>query len=132
LGPHLALEFAPTVAFGNEDDAAPSVDPAATHAVALFDLGATPELENQGRFLRALVAAAPAGAVVAAVVDATAFDRRFTAVGERVAERRDGWRTWGDAVGAAPVVVKLEDADAAAAEAELQAAFALPGARAAP
>jgi hypothetical protein len=132
LGPKLALEFAPTAAFGHEDDAPPAVDPAATHAVALFDLGATPELENQGRFLRALLAAAPGGAVVAAVVDATAFSRRFAALGERVTERRDAWRAWGDAVGAAPVVVELEDADAAAAEAELQTVFALPGAQAAP
>ncbi|HEY2559663.1 MAG TPA: DUF2868 domain-containing protein [Caldimonas sp.] len=132
LGPQLALEFAPTVAFGREDDAAPAVDPAATQVVALFDLGATPELENQGRFLRALLTAAPGGAVVATVVDATAFSRRFAAVGARVAERRDAWRAWGDAVGAAAVVIALEDADAAAAEAELQAAFALPGARAAP
>ncbi|HEX4233108.1 MAG TPA: DUF2868 domain-containing protein [Caldimonas sp.] len=132
LGPHLALEFAPTVGFGREDDAAPSIDSACTHVVALFDLSATPELENQGRFLRALLAATPGGAVVAAVVDATAFDRRFAAVGERVTERRDAWRRWGEAVGAVPVVVALEDADAVAMEAELQTAFAMPGAQAAP
>jgi hypothetical protein len=131
LGPRLDLEFAATVGFGREDDATPSVDAACTHAVALFDMGATPEIENQGRFLRALVAALPGGAV-AAIVDATAFTRRFAAVGARVAERRDAWRAWGEAVGAAPVVVELEAADAAASEAALQTAFARPGAPAAP
>src|SRR5678815_817012 len=56
LGPRVALEFAATVGFGREDDAALVVDAGCTHAVALFDLGATPELESQGRFVRALVA----------------------------------------------------------------------------
>ena len=132
LGPRLDLEFAATVGFGREDDAAPTVDPACTHAVALFDMGATPELENQGRFVRTLLAAVPGGAAVAAVVDASAFARRFAAVDQRVAERRDAWRAWGDAIGIVPVVVALEGSDVAAAEHDLQAAFASPGALAAP
>jgi hypothetical protein len=131
LGRRLDLEFAATVGFGREDDAVATVDPACTHVVAGFDMGATPELENQGRFLRALVAAAPGGAAVAAVVDATAFARRFAAVGDRVAERRDAWRAWGEAVGAAAVIVELEAADAAASEAALQTAFELAAAAAA-
>ena len=122
LGPRVALEFAATVGFGREDDAAPVVDGEGTHIVALFDLGATPELENQGRFVRALVAAA-AAVPLAVVVDATAFDRRFASVGERVAERRDAWRAWGTAIACAPVLVALEE-NAVAGAVELETAFA--------
>ena len=132
LGPRLELEFAATVGFGREDETTASVDPACTHAVALFEMGATPELDNQGRFVRALVAALPGGATAAAVVDATAFVRRFAAVGARVAERRDAWREWGDAVGVVALIVELEAFDAAAAAAGLETAFALPAAAAAP
>jgi len=132
LGPRLELEFAATVGFGREDEAAPQVDPACTHVVALFDLGATPEAENHGRFVRTLLDVAPGGTPVAAVVDASAFVRRFASVGERVAERRDAWRGWGEASGAAPVVVELEAANAADAAGELEAAFASARERAVP
>ncbi|MBV9889667.1 MAG: DUF2868 domain-containing protein [Rhizobacter sp.] len=131
LGPRVALEFAATVGFGREDDAAPQVDGDCTHVVALFDLGATPELENQGRFVRALAAAAP-GVPLAVVADETAFVRRFAALGERVAERRDAWRAWGAAIGSAPAIVTLEGDAGAAAAAELEAAFASPIAAVAP
>jgi len=124
LGPRVALEFAATVGFGREDDAAPVVDGECTHVVALFDLGATPELENQGRFARALVAAAPA-TPFAVVVDATAFVRRFASVGERVGERREAWRAWGAAIGCATAIVELEG-DAAVAALEVETAFASP------
>jgi hypothetical protein len=130
LGPRVALEFAATVGFGREDDATPVVDEACTHAVALFDLGATPELENQGRFVRAVLAAAP-GVPVVVVVDTTQFVRRFAAVGERVGERKDAWRAWGTAVGVPPAIVDLEG-DAAASAAEVEAALATPAAAAAP
>ena len=130
LGPRVAIEFAATVGFGREDDAAPAVDPECTHAVALFDLGATPELENQGRFVRTLVAAVP-GTPLAVVVDASAFVRRFASVGDRVRERRDAWRAWGAAIGCAPAIVELEG-DGAAAAVEVETAFATPVAAVAP
>jgi hypothetical protein len=130
LGPRVALEFAATVGFGREDDAAVVVDAACTHAVALFDLGATPELESQGRFLRALVAAAPA-TPLAVVVDTTTFDRRFASVGERVAERRDAWRAWGTAIGCTPAFAALEG-EAAAAAPDVETAFATSAAAATP
>jgi hypothetical protein len=122
LGPRVALEFAATVGFGREDDTAPVVDAECTHAVALFDLGATPEVENQGRFVRALVAAA-SGRPLAVVLDATAFDRRFASIGERIAERRDAWRAWGTSIGCTPAFAPLEG-NAAAAAVELETAFA--------
>ncbi|MEP7139583.1 MAG: DUF2868 domain-containing protein [Caldimonas sp.] len=130
LGPRLELAVAPSVAFGAEDEVAPHVEPDCTHVVALFDLGATPETENQGRFVQALRAVSPAAAAMATVVDAAAFARRFGMVDDRVAERREAWRAWSESNGARAVVVDLDAVDAveAAASAELEAAFALPAA----
>ena len=70
LGPRLEVRVAPPVAFGAEEESPAIVAADCTHAVAVYDLGATPEAENQGRFLRALRDAAPKAALVAAVVDA--------------------------------------------------------------
>ena len=131
LGPRLEVRFARPVAFGAEDELPPSVDPDCTHAVALYELGATPEAENQGRFLQALRSAVPQGALVAAIVDATGFARRFAAVPGRVDERRAAWRAWGEALGATPAVVDLERVEVAAS-ADVDQAFALAGATAAP
>ncbi len=123
LGQRLDVTVAPMVGFGGEDDRPPAVDPACTHAIALFDLGATPEIENQGRFLRALRAAAPSGVPVVAVVDGAAFAKRFAGVGARVAERRDAWRAWGEALGTAPVVVDLDDGSGDSAARDLESAL---------
>ena len=124
LGPRLEVSVATAVGFGAEDEAPPQVEPSVTHTVVLFDLGATPEAENQGRFLRAVQAAVPGGAAVAVIVDAASFARRFAGLGDRLAERREAWRAWGEAHGIAAVVVDLEAAEAAVAEPQLQAAFA--------
>ena len=122
----LDVRIAPLVPFGAEDLALAEVGADTTHAVALFDLGATPEAEHQTRFVRALAASLPTGAALAAIVDASAFARRFAGFDSRVAERREAWRSWGDGAQTAAVVVDLESADTAAAEPYLQAALAQP------
>jgi hypothetical protein len=71
-----------------------------------------------------LAAALPKGAVLGAIVDVSAFARRFAGIESRIAERREAWRAWGEAAGMAVVAVDLESADAAAAEPFLQAALA--------
>ena len=128
FGARALMRVAPLVPFGSEDDAAVASSMAAdtTHAIALFDLGATPEAEHQSRFLRTLASALPAGAVLAVLVDAGAFTRRFAGLDARLAERRETWRKWGEGDGVRPVVADLESADVAGAEAMLQAAFARP------
>jgi hypothetical protein len=120
------LEVAPGVAFGAEDEATLAVPPGTSHAIALFDLAATPEPENQGRFVRRLAAALPTGAALAVVLDETQFARRFAGVGERVAERRDAWRRWGEGEGRVPLALALEAPPPADAPAKLLAAFAAP------
>jgi len=122
----LDVRIAPLVPFGAEDVAPDEIGADTTHAIALFDLGATPEADHQTRFVRTLAAALPKGATLAAVVDASAFARRFAGLDSRVAERREAWRVWSEGVGTAAVTVDLESADAAGAEPYLQAALAPP------
>ena len=126
FGPKVDLRIAPAVAFGDEDEAPPSPPVSTTHAVAVFDLSATPEAENQGRFLAQLGAALPAGAVLAVLLDETAFRRRFAAVAERLEQRRESWRQWGEGQGVAPIGVDLDGEATAAAEPLLLAAFSAP------
>jgi hypothetical protein len=124
LGTRLDVRIAPLVAFGDEDVAPADIGADTTHAIALFDLGATPEAEHQTRFVRSLAAALPKGAVLAAIVDMAAFARRFAGIESRIAERREAWRAWGETAGTPVVTVDLESADAAGAEPYLQAALA--------
>jgi len=126
FGPRVALDVAPGVAFGAEDEAALAVPPGTSHAIALFDLSATPETENQGRFLSRLVATLPAGAALAVLLDESQFARRFAGLDDRLAQRREAWRLWGEAHGSVPLALALEGPAAAEAPARLQAAFAAP------
>lgn len=126
FGPRVTLHVAPGVAFGQEDDAPLAVPPGTSHAIALFDLTATPESDNQGRFLRRLGASLPAGAALAVLLDESSFIRRFGRVAGRLEQRRGAWRGWGEAHRSHPVGVDLEGPAPTAAEGPLQAAFAAP------
>jgi hypothetical protein len=128
LGARLDVRIAPLVSFGQEDDAPSGIAADTTHVIALFDLGATPEAEHQTRFLRSLAAASPPGALLGAIVDASAFARRFAGLDGRIAERREAWRAWGETSGTHALVVDLEAPDAAGAEPYLQAALGRPAA----
>ncbi len=124
LGAGLDVRIAPLVPFGAEDGAPAGIGADTTHAIALFDLGATPEAEHPTRFLQTVSAALPKGAALVAVVDASAFARRFAGLDSRIAERREAWRAWGDTAGTTTLTVDLESADVASAEPYLQAALA--------
>jgi len=94
LGDDLQLQVAPTTAVGDEAEAAQRLAPdAATLRVVLVDLAATPEDDHQGRFVRALQAAAPA-VPMWLVADESAYRRRFASLPERIDERRAAWRRW--------------------------------------
>jgi hypothetical protein len=126
FGARVWFEIAATVDFAGEDDAPLAPDPALTHALALFDASATPEAENQGRFVARLRAVLPTGATLIAIVDQAAFAARFAALPERLAQRRDAWRAWAEALAIAVVFVDLAATDVAATLSALQAAFARP------
>jgi hypothetical protein len=124
----VAVRIAPTAAFGAEDDDSPPPPAAAgvTHALLLCDLAATPEAESQGRFARRLAGRLPPGAVLALLVDESAFRRRFAGLEERTAQRRAAWTKFGEALGTVPVFADLEAPVDAPVVQLLQDAFARP------
>jgi hypothetical protein len=103
LGDVLHIEVGPVTAFGAEDDVASTAAPptGTTLALALFDLAATPEAENQGRFAQHLAAHAP----TLMLIDEAAFAQRFKAEPARIAQRRDAWRVLALALGTTPVFI---------------------------
>jgi hypothetical protein len=141
FGPKAAVRIAATAAFGAEDSAgrvAPAVDaevlaaarasaaPTASHLLILCDLAATPELETHGRFARRLIEGLAPGALVALVVDQTAFRRRFAGMRERLQQRRAAWSDLAAKIGVRPVFVDLDTAPSKDAVADLLGAFAEP------
>ena len=128
LGDGMQLQIAATLAFGGEDDAetdaAPPID--STLAVALFDLSATPEPDNQGRFARQLAARSPAGAATILLIDEAAFRQRFQGAPQRLAQRRDAWRVFAEALGTLPVFADLDAPDRVALPRAVQLAMRSP------
>jgi hypothetical protein len=113
FGDAASLQLAPTVAYGGEES--PTDLPAeGARRIALFDLGATPEPESQGRLLQALDAPLM-------LVDEGAFVQRFGAESPRRRERRQAWSALAHAAGSAVVFVELRSDALPAAEAALQA-----------
>jgi len=115
FGDAAMLQLAPTVAYGSEESPA-ELPGDGTRRIALFDLGATPEPESQGRLLQAL------GAPLM-LVDESAFVQRFGAESPRRRERRQAWSALAHSAGSAAVFVELRGDALPAAEAALQAAL---------
>jgi hypothetical protein len=129
-GDAVGLEVLPAVAWGDEDALEP---PGAETdvALALFDMNATPEVEQQGRLLQSLADALPAGVPVLVVVNESAFLARFAGLPERIGQRRAAWEALAGRFGTTAVFIDLGAPDTAAAEAALQAALDRPLQRAA-
>jgi len=115
FGDAAMLQLAPTVAYGSEESPA-DLPRDGTRRIALFDLGATPEPESQGRLLQAL------GAPLS-LVDESAFVQRFGVDSPRRRERRQAWSALASSAGSVAVFVELRADALPAAEAALQAAF---------
>jgi hypothetical protein len=124
LGDGAQLDTGATLAYGAEDDDAASLAPPAgtTLALALFDLTATPEAENHGRFARRLAA----HVTTIIVIDEAAFRARFGGGSERLAQRRDAWRVFTEALGTLPVLVDMSSADDGDAARAVQLAMRSP------
>jgi hypothetical protein len=124
-GDAVDLEILPAVAWGDED--ALEVSAGATDvALALFDMNATPEVEQQGRLLQSLADALPVSVPVLVVVNESAFLARFAGLPERVVQRRAAWEALAGRFGTTAVCIDLGTPDMAAAEAGLQAALDRP------
>jgi hypothetical protein len=109
LGDSVRLQVRDTVRFGDEDEAGITVAAPHSAVVALFNLGSTPEPEHQGRFVEVLRTSVKAPVVM--LVDEAAFRRRFAALPERLAARRDAWRKLAAAHAASLVCADLESPD---------------------
>ena len=113
-GKQTLVTVSPAVALGGEDRLGPllaQLEPVAL-TVALFSLSATPETENHAAFVAALGAALSADAAVVALVDESAFLRRFGADSSRLADRRATWRRiLASRADIEPVFVSLEADD---------------------
>jgi hypothetical protein len=106
FGDAATLEVGPLVPFGAEDDAPPAPADGRVR-LALFALGATPEAENHGRFLRRLAA----GGQAWALVDEAAFRERFGDDSPRLAPRRAAWSALAADAGVALDFVDLRRPD---------------------
>jgi hypothetical protein len=106
LGERARLRLLPTVAYGADPAAAmrePGAAEAPTVTALLFSLAATPERENHGAAIAALVDAAGEGATV--LLDQSAMVPRADAA--RLKERVELWREFCIFHGAQPFVVDL-------------------------
>jgi len=96
------------VPFGGEDEPAllPAPHADTTHLLVLFDLGATPEEENHGAFIKTIEDRSALRAVV--VVNESGFIRRFGANSSRHLVRREAWATFASSLGRVPLFVSLD------------------------
>jgi hypothetical protein len=136
FGDTVRLDVLPTTTYGSSAAAATApVDCGVS--VALFDMGATPEAQSQGRFVSELLALASRSATpgtsanspppaLLIVVDESAFRRRFAGSPERITQRCAAWQQLAASMGSVAVVVDLEQPDLPAAERALQAALDRP------
>jgi predicted kinase len=127
-GDRVQIDVDAAVGFGDEERAAA---PAATAAdvdaaIVLFDMGATPEAEQQGRLVRRLADALPAGVPLLLLVDEAAFRARFATLEDRLAQRRAAWAALARSFGTAAVFLDLSAPDLAVAERMLHAAIDRP------
>lgn len=110
------LEILDPIPIGQEDnppDAICSPDLAARFV--LFSLTSTPEEENHGALLRTLRARTRQGPPVIAIIDESAFLKRFGKQGERLDERRALWTRFLDGAAIALAFCDLSQTDAARA-----------------
>ncbi|MBK8991406.1 MAG: DUF2868 domain-containing protein [Gammaproteobacteria bacterium] len=96
------------VPFGGEDEPAllPAPHADTTHLLVLFDLGATPEEENHGAFIKTIEDRSALRAVL--VVNESGFIRRFGANSSRHLARREAWATFASSLGRVPLFVSLD------------------------
>jgi hypothetical protein len=125
FGANVEVSVAPSVAWGGEDELPTELLPPGPLALVaiVFGLAATPEPENHGAFVHAVASNVAPDTTVIAVVDESTLQRRFSQLPERLEERREAWRAMLAGHGLAPVLVNLEAADLAAAQAAIEGAF---------
>lgn len=126
-GEGVQVDVDPTVGYGDEDVTPPPARGAEPDAaIALFDMNATPEAEQQGRFVRRLAQTLPPAVPLLILVDEAAFDARFATMHDRTAQRRAAWAALARTFGTAAVFVDLASPDLSVADRMMQAALDRP------
>jgi hypothetical protein len=116
------IDWLPTIAYGADE--VPSIESASpTAVVAIFNLGATPERETHGAFVRALAAGDPAVPLIA-IVDTSEFVARFSDQPRRISERAASWQRMLEGVDCEPLFIALAQPDVARDGAALALRFA--------
>ncbi len=107
----VVIDWLPAIAYGNDE--VPRIDSASqTAVIAIFNLGATPERETHGAFVRALAAADPTVTLIA-LVDTSEFVARFSDHPGRITERTDNWQRVLGGVDCEPLFIALAHPDVA-------------------
>ena len=118
--PDARLEILDPIAIGHEDDPPDAIcSPDLAGRFVLFSLTATPEDDSHGLLLGTLGARVRQGQPVVAIIDESAFRKRFGKQGERLEERRALWVRFLDGAGIAHAFCDLSQPDAARAFAGL-------------
>lgn len=127
LGSQLRVTVRPVVPYGGEDDIAARLSEIPDVIVLLFNLAATPEEENHGVVIakvRNRLEAAASAAQLLLLVDAGPYAVRQAGMGNRLADRRETWRTFIAARGLPLCVVDLSTVnDGASALEEIRLAL---------
>ncbi len=111
LGDDLLLKIADLTQVGDEEAARARAGTAgAVLRIALVDLGATPEDEHHGRFVKEMAAAEPASTLLV-LVDEAAFRVRFASLPARLDERRAAWQGFGQRHGLRLLCANLDRPD---------------------
>jgi len=99
FGPDTRIEFAPAVAYGDEESfTVPASVPASDIEILLFSLAATPEVENHGAILqqaRDRWSRSRAGSRLLVLVDEATYLARLggdSSLAARIEQRRSAWR----------------------------------------
>lgn len=112
------ITWLPAVAYGGDDLPEWAAVPLAA-VIAVFNLNATAEGENQGAFVRALLAKLEGSAPLALIVDTSDFASRFRDNPRRIAEREAAWQQLLAEYGTEAVFVRLAEPDLPAAAAAM-------------
>lgn len=115
LGAGTRVSISPPVAYGSEDewlDGARAHSGVADHVVALFNLSATPEAENQGAFLAGLRGIVePRGGRLSVLLDEAAFRQRLGGQAGDEARLETRRSAWAAVVGGPAIGLDLDEAE---------------------
>ena len=107
----VVIDWLPTIAYGTDD--VPQIGSASeTAVVVIFNLGATPERETHGAFVRALAPLTPSVPLIA-IVDTSEFVARFSDQPRRISERTESWQRMLGDIDCAPLFIELAHPDVA-------------------